>query len=79
MATSNQSFNQVKSILGKLDRSIDEARARRVHGVRPQAEPSLDPIDQPIGRAEEPDEAPKAPASKYGRAKPLRPTGDAGW
>ena len=30
MSTSRSTFDQVKSILGKLDRSIDAARARRL-------------------------------------------------
>jgi hypothetical protein len=36
MGTSERAFNQVKEILGKLDRSIDQARERRLHGDRPQ-------------------------------------------
>lgn len=34
MSTSKHTFDQVKSILGKLDRSIDAARARRLSGAR---------------------------------------------
>lgn len=30
MSTSKHTFDQVKSILGKLDRSIDDARAKRL-------------------------------------------------
>jgi hypothetical protein len=33
MSTSEKAFEQVKSILGKLDRSIDAARQRRLQGV----------------------------------------------
>lgn len=36
MSTSQRSFDQVKSILGKLDRDIDAARARRLQS-RPSA------------------------------------------
>jgi hypothetical protein len=30
MSTREKAFNQVKAILGKIDRSIDEARAKRL-------------------------------------------------
>jgi len=33
MSTSEKAFEQVKSILGKLDRSIDAARQRRLQGA----------------------------------------------
>ncbi|MEM1072111.1 MAG: hypothetical protein AAGB48_08085 [Planctomycetota bacterium] len=36
MATSQRTINQVRSILGRLDRSIDEARQRRLHGDEPE-------------------------------------------
>ena len=62
MGSSNAAFDQVKSILGKLDRSIDEARARRLKGPEPESEPR--PSDQP----DEP--------QRFGRARPLRPRGD---
>lgn len=32
MSTSDRTFNQVKAILNKLDRSIDEIRERRTQG-----------------------------------------------
>lgn len=35
MSTSDRSFEQVKNILGKLDRNIDAARARRLHTNSP--------------------------------------------
>jgi hypothetical protein len=39
MGPSEKSFNQVRSILGKLDRSIDEARARRTQPPAPPPAP----------------------------------------
>lgn len=77
MGTSNQSFNQVKSILGKLDRSIDEARAKRLHGDRPPMREAGEMSEPVIGRSEEPKAAENE--SKYGRAKPLRPSDGSGW
>lgn len=35
MSTSERTFEQVKNILGKLDRNIDAARARRLHDDTP--------------------------------------------
>lgn len=56
MEGSRRSFDQVKAILGKLDRSIDEARSRRL-GVpsrdeRPAPRPTPgapSPLDQEVG------------------------------
>jgi hypothetical protein len=62
MGTSERAFNQVKEILGKLDRSIDQARQKRLHGDEPEATP----------------ETPEAPGSAEPsprRARPLRPSG----
>ena len=90
MSTEEQSnaFNEVRAILGKLDRSIDEARSRRLepdqptHGAPGSQAPSApsQSLDREIG-------VPSAPAAKtelqkksatFGRAKPLnqsaRPT-----
>ncbi len=51
MGTSERTFNQVKDILVKLDRSIDRAREKRLD-VKPQDAPSHDHVeDRPIGRA----------------------------
>lgn len=68
MSRSERAFNQVKSILGKLDRSIDEARARR---TSPPAVPAAAPAPAPIP-APKP-QAPATPGSVYGRAKPIPP------
>jgi len=62
MGSSNAAFDQVKSILGKLDRSIDEARARRLSG------PETEPEAQTTEESTEP--------QRFGRARPLRPQGD---
>ncbi|MBX3357856.1 MAG: hypothetical protein KF745_05455 [Phycisphaeraceae bacterium] len=41
MSTSKHAFDQVKSILGKLDRSIDAARARRLEPAAPAVQPTI--------------------------------------
>ena len=53
MPTSKKSFEHVKGILAKLDRSIDAARDRRLSGTEDEqtigkSEPA---VDAPIGRA----------------------------
>lgn len=61
MSTSDRAFNQVKAILQKLDRSIDEARQKRT---------------QPPAASPDAPDAPKAPppgSSGYGRATPIPP------
>ena len=61
MGTSERAFNQVKEILGKLDRSIDQARQKRLHGDEPpEPEQQTDQSSDPTRR----------------RARPLRPTGE---
>lgn len=61
---SERAFKQVKSILGKLDRSISEARAKRLDR-RPDS-----PADGLKG-GNEPTRTP-TPGTTFGRAKPLR-------
>jgi hypothetical protein len=85
MSTSQRSFEQVKSILGKLDRDIDAARARRLQnrptaGLPPAAVEPPSPAPRATTPAPNPDAVaqpvakPAAPArSPYGRAQPLRP------
>lgn len=66
MSTSDKTFSQVKDILRKLDRSIDEAREKRLstdHHGPVGANPTTSPRG-PAGR----DEAPPPPA----RAEPSR-------
>lgn len=83
MSTSQHAFDQVRSILGRLDRSIDKAREKRLHGdENHESAPKADtkPVDDhpkrestvppppPVGPAPK---TPRAP-SPFGRAKPLR-------
>ena len=66
---SGKAFDEVKRLLGRLDRNIDEARTRRLGPEDEPAKPAAPA--RPIGQAAPP--APVSPTrSKYGRAKPLR-------
>ena len=69
MSTSQRTLEQVKSILGKLDRRIDAVRARRLGGPLPPAPPIA--AAPTIGAS---DLRPgKEPGSTgFGRAQPLR-------
>lgn len=71
MSTSEKSFNQVKSILGKLDRNIDQARTRRMHGNQPHPMPAPAPAPAAVPPipAHTPNGAPARPV--IGRAQPL--------
>jgi hypothetical protein len=75
MGPSNRAFNQAKSILGKLDRSIDQLREQRAAGPVPvPASPAVSAataLSQQIGGRAEP--TPARPASPFGRATPLPP------
>jgi hypothetical protein len=51
MSTSERAFNQVKAILGKLDRSIDQARQKRLQTVPPVPSRQAG-LPGPIGRAQ---------------------------
>lgn len=68
MGPSEKTFSQVKSILGKLDRSIDQLRAQRTQPPAPV--PAVE-----AARQAPPQPAPSAarPGSAFGRATPLRP------
>ena len=77
MSTSERAFNQVKAILNKLDRSIDEAREKRtrVGGVgngplSSAPSPAPAPI-RPAAAAPQP--APAPAPSVFGRAQPMPP------
>jgi len=70
MSTSKHAFDQVKSILGKLDRSIEAARARRLDRSRPQA-PAATPAPATAPSAA-PSLSPAAPVTE--QARPLRAT-----
>lgn len=78
---SERAFNQVKAILGKLDRSIDQARARRL-GEPDPAEPRLAVGESPAPASEAAARpAPLGPGtligkserepSPFGRARPI--------
>ncbi len=82
MAGDNKAFNEVRALLSKLDRSIDEARSRR---IGPKEEPAPKPasenrpaprseLDRQVG-APRPQAAPLTPMqakrAQYGRARPL--------
>lgn len=77
MADHGRAYNEVKELLGKLDRSIDDARDKRLHGDRPEPQPSR---SEPEPRkSEEPNgtiNPPRPGASKYGKARPLRPNNE---
>ena len=74
MSRSERAFNQVKSILGKLDRRIDEARARRMLPAdAPIPASAAAPVQAPP-TPPKPAAAVTAPKSVYGRAKPLHPS-----
>ncbi len=70
MGPSEKTFNQVKAILGKLDRSIDQLRQQR---STPAPALATGPVE--TSRAADPAPIPAAPArpsSPFGRATPLR-------
>lgn len=52
MSTSERAFNQVKAILGKLDRSIDQARQKRLQTIPPIPSRQPGQTASPIGRAQ---------------------------
>lgn len=65
MGTSEKAFEQVKSILGKLDRSIDAARQRRLQGA---FKPAIGaPLPGPVSF-----DAEKPLAASPIRAQPIR-------
>lgn len=83
MGQSQRAFEQVKSILGKLDRNIDAARSRRIQdhttapsSVPPTPAPSLQNNVVIGGNQLIPPPKPAAPApngrSPFGRATPMR-------
>lgn len=78
MSTSQRTFNQVKSILGKLDQRIDSLRAARSTPVQAALIGGDRLIGQAVGTFANPNPvAPAAPSpsrSPFGRATPIRPT-----
>ncbi|MCB9845787.1 MAG: hypothetical protein H6811_07385 [Phycisphaeraceae bacterium] len=83
-----RAFDEVKAILGKLDRSIDAARDRRLHADRPSApaaapshapDRETPPASPPTNGHEPAPLSPQRPgASKYGKARPIRPSNEPG-
>jgi len=70
MSTSDRTINQVRAILSKLDRSIDEARERRKQPAPPP--PAQAQVPAPPPPAAQPVPQPSSPGSAYGRAQPLQ-------
>jgi hypothetical protein len=66
MSTSEKTFNQVRAILSKLDRSIDEAREKRT-----QPAPSAPSAPQAQPQASRSAPPPSPNGSQYGRAQPM--------
>ena len=88
--SSNNAFNEVRAILGKLDRSIDEARSKRLEPDQPgrrdpapsnqPSRPASSELDREIGGGNTPGaktELQRKGAS-FGRAKPLNRNGEDG-
>ncbi|MBX3364155.1 MAG: hypothetical protein KF866_05255 [Phycisphaeraceae bacterium] len=88
MAGPTRAFNEVKALLNKLDRGIDEARVKRLapaHGdSQPKANAETTPAAPPTsaqpsgstiigGPPQNPASPANKPTSAYGRARPLRP------
>ncbi len=81
-----RAFNEVKALLNKLDRSIDEARSKLLAPEdEPEAKPEtaspeqVRPASQTngsnviVGATPNPAPQPAKPSGPYGRARPLRP------
>jgi hypothetical protein len=72
-ANSQRSFDQVKNILGKLDRNIDAARQRRLQGPTPVPAPIPIPVQAaPARPAFVAPAAPLTPMPTFGTAAPAR-------
>ncbi len=78
MGPSEKSFNQVRSILGKLDRSIDEARQKRTQVAVPPPPKPIQIPQNPMPLAPPPARPanlnPARPSP--GRATPIPSTGN---
>lgn len=76
MRPSEKSFDQVRNILGKLDRSIDEIRQKRTQPYTPAPPPPVPSGSN--GNGNPPGVAatasPPTRTSQFGRATPLRPS-----
>jgi hypothetical protein len=67
MGPSEKSFNQVKNILGKLDRSIDQIRNKRTTPPAPMHSSAE------ATRPAQASPAANRPSSAFGRATPIPP------
>lgn len=78
MSNAQRSFEQVKSILSKLDRDIDAARERRLQTrhapltINPPAGFVPAPVPAPVPQPQPQPAANNPGRSGYGRARPLR-------
>ncbi|MBX3383681.1 MAG: hypothetical protein KF864_09255 [Phycisphaeraceae bacterium] len=73
MGPSEKTFQQVKSILGKLDRSIDQLREKRTTPPPPM-HPSAEATRKLATNGDAAGTQPTArAASQYGRATPIQP------
>jgi hypothetical protein len=78
MRPSEKSFDQVKNILGKLERNIDELRSRRENPEPASGTgPAVQPLESSPARPGQPaaTSASSRVNSAFGRATPMRPTG----
>jgi hypothetical protein len=72
MGPSEKAFNQVKSILGKLDRSIDQLREQRTTPPAPAV--ATHARVEPPKVVPAPAPTPYRSTSGFGRATPITPT-----
>ena len=73
MGPSEKAFHQVKSILGKLDRNIDQLREQRTAPPAP-AVATHARVEPPKPAAPAPAPVPYRSVSGFGRATPITPT-----
>lgn len=89
MSTPAKSFDNLRSILGKLDRKIDSARSKRLGLDEPEEHPDEAPApdEAPVSEAAAVQNAPGEAEhngtlngrSPFGRAKPLNRTNPGTW
>lgn len=67
----NSAFKEVRNILQKLDRSIDEARARRLNIAPERETPDLNQEQDPLADVAS-ETAQETSTHGFGKAKPIR-------
>lgn len=73
MSTSHRAFDQVRSILGKLDRDIDAARQKRLQARSPQPASLAAPAAAVLPNGAPVNQSRPIPGgSVFGRATPMR-------